>query len=80
MMVFVAAIVPAAMCRLQTPGVTYRAISDDLHRTQLHWVSRRDGNLPLVPLMRRAMFEAASAQAADGPGARADLRSAAQPA
>jgi len=58
------AIVPAAMQRLQTPGVVYRSISNDAHRAQLHWVSRRDANLPLLPLMRRAMFETASRQPA----------------
>jgi DNA-binding transcriptional LysR family regulator len=56
------AIVPAAMRRLQTPGVTYRSLANDGHRSQLHWVSRREANLPLVPLMRKAMFETASRQ------------------
>ena len=56
------AVIPAAMRRLQTPGVTYRSLANDTHRTQLHWVSRREASLPLVPLMRKAMFETASRQ------------------
>jgi len=59
------AIVPQAMHRLHQPGVAYRPIANNSHLAQLHWVSRREeNNTPLVPLMRKALFHAASQQAA----------------
>ena len=57
------AVVPAAMERLQLPGVVYLPLSGGVHRAELHWVARRSGDLPLVPVLRQAMFDRARTQA-----------------